>query len=248
MVRHMLIGWIVLAALSESSLAWSQPFSNTRRNTVYQNEPPATELVVARWHFGTNGLIGHRGWAHNYPDSDRNLNDFLKRSTRVDVEVGSYRIVELGSEEVFLYPFAYVSEPGEMELTDDEVVHLREFVERGGFVLVDDFDGPQQWNQFESQVRRAFPGRPLVPLEANHEVWTAHIPVEDLQAMSEHVPGGMITYYGLFSDDGTLAMLAGHNSDLANFWDWYADERMPLKPSTDAFRLGTNAVVYSLTH
>ena len=178
----------------------------------------------------------------------RNLNDFLARSTRIDVEVQSYLIVELGSDQVFEHPFAYISEPGEMLLTDQEVLNLRDFVERGGFVLVDDFDGPVQWAQFESQVRRAFPARPMVPLPLDHEVWTSHIPLENLQAMSEHVPGGEITYYGLFNDDGALAIMAGLNNDLANFWDWYSDGRMPLKPSTDAFRLGSNAVVYSLTH
>ena len=73
-------------------------------------------------------------------------------------------------------------------------------------------------------------------------------PLDDLQAMSAYVPGGDITYYGLFTADGTLGILAGHNNDLANFWDWYADGAMPLKPSTDAFRMGTNAVIYSITH
>jgi hypothetical protein len=79
-------------------------------------------------------------------------------------------------------------------------------------------------------------------------VFSVHTPLDNLQAMADSVPGGDITYYGLFTDEGRLAILAGLNNDLANFWDWYADGNMPLKPSTDAFRLGTNAVIYSLTH
>ncbi|RYG66220.1 DUF4159 domain-containing protein, partial [bacterium] len=63
-----------------------------------------------------------------------------------------------------------------------------------------------------------------------------------------NVPGGDITYYGLHDDAGNLVVVAGLNNDLANFWDWYSDGRMPLKPSADAFRLGTNVVLYSLTH
>lgn len=228
-----------------AATAWAQGFLRRR---IVQNDPPPTEFIAARWHFGTNGYIGHMGWSHNYPDSDRNLNDFLRRATRLDVETGSYRIVELGSDEVFDYPFAYVSEPGEMELTDEEVHNLREFVSRGGFVLMDDFDGPVQWEQMRSQVRRAFPGSDFVPLPMEHNVFRIYAVLEDLQAMAEHVPGGRITYYGLFDDAGRLAILAGHNNDLANFWDWYADGRMPLKPATDAFRLGTNAVLHALTH
>ena len=216
--------------------------------TMPQNEPPATELVVARWHFGTNGDIGNMGWSHNYPQSDQHLNEFLERSTGIDLDVSSYRIVELGSEEVFDYPFAYVSEPGEMQLTDQEVLNLRQFIVNGGFVLMDDFDGSWQWTQMRSQVLRAFPNSDFIEVPLDHPVYRAYTPLDNLQAMAEHVPGGDITYYGLYDDRGNLVILAGHNNDLANFWDWYGDGSMPLKPSTDAFRMGTNAVNYSLTH
>jgi hypothetical protein len=234
----------VSASLCAAVLACAQGFWGGR---IEQNEPPATEFVAARWHFGTNGYIGHRGWSHNYPDSDRNLNGFLSRATRLDVEEASYRIVELGSEEVFDFPFAYVSEPGEMELTDQEVLNLREFIGRGGFVLMDDFDGPIQWEQMRSQVMRAFPGRQFTPLTVEHPVFRTYAPPDGLETMSEYVPGGEITYFGLLDESGRVVILAGLNNDLANFWDWYADGTMPLKPATDAFRIGTSAVLYSLT-
>lgn len=233
------------SALLAVTVCMAQGFMGRR---IQQNDPPPTEFVAARWHFGTNGYIGHMGWSHNYPQSDQHLNQFLGRVTRVDVEDLSYRIIELGSPEVFDYPFAYVSEPGEMELTDQEVVHLREFIGRGGFVLMDDFDGPVQWEQMRSQVRRAFPDSDFIPLTLDHRVFSTYATLETFEDMAEHVPGGSITYFGLFTEDGELAILAGHNNDLANFWDWYGDGSMPLKPSTDAFRVGTNAVLFSMTH
>jgi hypothetical protein len=229
-------------------LAVAVAYAQSWSGRIFQNDPPDTGFIAARWHFGTNGYIRHMGWSHNYPQSDQHLNQFLARATRLDVEENSYRIIELGSEEVFDYPFAYVSEPGEMELTDQEVTNLREFVSRGGFVLMDDFDGPVQWAQMHSQVQRAFPGGEFVPLTVDHVVFRTYAPLEHFDDMAEHVPGGSITYYGLFDEAGNLAILAGHNNDLANFWDWYGDGTMPLKPATDAFRLGTNAVLYSLTH
>jgi len=237
---------LLLAALCTATAVYAQRFRMGRG--MPQNQPPNTEFIAARWHFGTNGAIGNMGWSHNYPQSDRNLNDFLVRATRIDVEEMSFKIVELGSEEVFEYPFAYVSEPGEMLLSEQEVLNLREFIARGGFILVDDFDGPWQWTQMRSQFLRAFPDRDFVALPIEHVVFNVHTPLEDMQDMSNYVPGGNITYYGLFNDEGEIAVLAGHNSDLANFWDWYSNGSMPLKPSTDAFRLGTNAVIYSLTH
>ena len=84
------------------------------RGPVIQNTPPPTEFVVARWRYSTNGNIGGMGWAHNYPEGEMHLNQFIRGVTNINVEPLSYRIVNLSSDEVFEYPFALVSEPGEM--------------------------------------------------------------------------------------------------------------------------------------
>ena len=117
-----------------------------------ENTPPATEFVAARWKFGTNGLIRHCGWSHNYPWSEQHLNEFVAETTRIDVEPLSYQLLELGSNQVFEHPFTYVSEPGEMELTELEVENLREYINRGGFILIDDFDGPRHLAQLRQQM------------------------------------------------------------------------------------------------
>ncbi len=228
-----------------STATYAQRF---RRGYIEQNTPPATELVVARWHFGTNGRIGHMGWSHNYPSSDENFNGFIRNATGIDVEVGSYRIVELGLPEVFDYPFAYVSEPGEMELTDQEVENLREFIDRGGFVLMDDFDGSWQLENMRTEVQRVFPDRPFFTVTTDHQVFDIHFDLPDLGRMAPYVPGGEIVYFGMLNDRGELAIAAGHNNDLANFWDWYDEAYAPLEPAADAFRLGINFVVWSMTH
>ncbi len=213
-----------------------------------QNEPPNTEVVLARWRFGHNGRFGGSGWGHNYPSADENLGQFISDATNISVLSQSYRWVELGSEEVFDYPFALISEPGEMELTEQEVENFREFVNRGGFVLMDDFDGPQQLGTMRQQVRRAFPDRDWVPLDITHPIFDAHFELDDLHAMDDYVPGGYTVYYGMFNDAGDVVMVAGHNNDLMNFWDWFDQPGTPIGPSTDAFRLGVNYMVYSLTH
>jgi hypothetical protein len=236
----------VLAAALGAATAHAQGWWG--RRPIEQNDPPATELIAARWHFGTNGMIGHMGWSHNYPYSDQHLNQFITRATGIDVDTMSYRIVELGSDEVFEYPFAYISEPGEMDLTEQEAHNLREFVERGGFILIDDFDGTAQLDNMRSEIERVFAGRKLVPVDTDHHFFHTLFDLNDLNGMAPYVPGGYIVYLGLFNDAGELALIAGHNNDLANFWDWYDRPGMPLKPATDAFRLGTNAVIYSMTH
>ena len=126
--------------------------------------------------------------------------------------------------------------------------NLREFIDRGGFVLMDDFDGSWQLDTMRSEVRRAFPDRPFVRMEPSHRLFDIVFPLADLNRMSEYVPGGNITYLGMFNDDGEVAIAAGHNNDLANFWDWYDQGYYALEPAADAFRLGINFVIWSMTH
>jgi hypothetical protein len=215
---------------------------------IRQNDPPPTELIIARWRFGTNGRIGHMGWSHNYPDAEMHLNQLLSEATGVDVKPESFRIVDLRSPEVFHYPFAYVSEPGEMELSPQEVVNFREFVDRGGFVVVDDFDGNWQMDQFRRQLLRAFPDRSLIPLTLDHEIFHTFFDIEDLTVWGPYVPGGDPIFYGFQNKHGDLAMIVCFNNDFANFWDWIDQRRYPLKPSSEAFRMGINFVLYAKTH
>src|SRR5262245_8394461 len=65
------------------------------RGPIVQNTPPKTEFVFARWRYTTNGRIGGVGWAHNYPEGEMNLNQFIKGVTGLNVERLSYRIVDL---------------------------------------------------------------------------------------------------------------------------------------------------------
>src|SRR5947208_6230803 len=124
--------------LAGATFIYGQRF---RQRFIYVNDPPPTELVVARWQYTAMGKFNGTGWSHNYPSSDQHFAQVVSEATNIDVKNVSYRIVELGSPEVFNYPFAVVSEPGELALTDAEVRNLRDYVDRGGFVVYGAFDG-----------------------------------------------------------------------------------------------------------
>jgi len=211
------------------------------------NVAPPTEFVSMRWHFGTNGAISHMGWSHNYPDSEINLNEFIGRTTKVEVADNSYRLLELSSPEIFDFPFAYISEPGEMELTELEVGNLREYIDRGGFILIDDFDSWHMDNLREEMLR-VFPDRVFERLSVDNPIFDLVYEVSSLDSMAPYVQGGAPVYYGLRNSVGQIAIVALHNNDFANFWEWYGTPNYPLQPSTDAFRMGTNFLVHSFTH
>src|SRR5262249_36920940 len=158
----------VVLILAGSVLVYGQRF---RRRSLVQNDPPPTELIIARWQYQAMGKFGGTGWTHNYPTSEQHLAQVVSEATSINVTNMSYRIVGLGTPDVFKYPFAVVSEPGEMRLTEQEVVNLRQYVDRGGFVVFDDFDGLADLNALRREVHRAFPERKLVKLTIDHPIF-----------------------------------------------------------------------------
>lgn len=246
--KYLVVVILTTMTVLASTQVSAQRFGGRGGWNTEQNDPSNTGVILARWRFGHNGWFGGSGWAHNYPSADQNLGQFIDEATAVDVDNNAYRWVELGSDEIFDYPFAMISEPGEMLLSEEEVTNFREYINRGGFVLMDDFDGVDQLGNMRQQVRRVFPDRDWVPLEIDHLIFSVHFELDDLHAMDDYVPGGYTTYYAMFNDEGEVVMIAGHNNDLMNFWDWFDEPGTPLGPATDAFRLAVNYMIYTLTH
>jgi hypothetical protein len=159
------------------------------RNIV-QNDPPKTELVVARWRYTARGKYRGTGWSHNYPSSDTHFVQVLSEATSINVTGLSFRIVDLGAPDVFDYPFAVVSEPGELALTDQEVVNLREYIDRGGFIVFDDFDGDYDLNVLKRDLHRAFPDRDLQQLTLQHEIFHMFFDIDALNVTAPYLVGG----------------------------------------------------------
>jgi Domain of unknown function (DUF4159) len=236
---------LLLLIMAGTTLIYGQRF---RRALLVPNEPPPTELIVARWEYTARGKFNGMGWSHNYPSSDQHFAQVISEATNIDVKNVSYRIVQLGSPEVFDYPFAVVSEPGEMALTDHEVDNLREFLDRGGFVVMDDFDGTRDLDTLRRNLHMAFPDRDLLRLTIEHEIFNVFYRIDALNVISPYVVEGEPIFYGLFDNGGRIGVVACYNNDLENFWDYIDRGEYPLKPSIEAFRLGINFVIYSMTH
>ena len=234
-----------LLLLAGATLIYAQ-----RRRLIlpFFEKPPSTELVVARWEYTAHGKFGGTGWSHNYPTAEQHFTQLLSEATNIDVKNVSYRIVELGSPDVFDYPFALVSKPGEMDLNDHEVENLKQFVERGGFVLMDDFDGSRDLSTLQRNLRMAFPDRELVKLTIDHEIFDVFYRIDALNIVSPYLVGGEPMFYALLNKDGSIGVIACYNNDLENFWDYIDRGSYPLKPSAEAFRLGINFVIYAMTH
>src|SRR4029077_8411521 len=113
---------LVLAAVVLSPV-YGQRFRRFFRFS--DNEPPETQFIFARWEYSS----GSDGWSHDYPAAEEHINQIMKEATGIHVDRMSYRIVPISSPEIFQYPFGYISEPGMMRLTEEEIKNFREFVD-----------------------------------------------------------------------------------------------------------------------
>ena len=250
--RRWLPAVLVAVTLLSAVAVLAQRGGRTRFNLFggyRENDPPNTEFVLARWHY-TAGWRGD-GWSHDYPTAEEHILQIMKEVTGINVERLSYRVVELGSPEIFDYPFSYVSEPGEMLLTDHEVANLREYINRGGFVMIDDFGGQgqgrEEFDAFRDNLIRAFPERDVFVLSEDHEMLNTFYKINSIETVHP-MTGVKSVFYGYPDGNRGLSMIICYNNDVGDYWEFIDQPYYAVKPSAEALKLGINFVIYAMTH
>jgi len=257
--RAKLLFCVTIALLGLAGLAIPQSRDRGARLwddvATHRRPPQDAEFVFARirYNSGSGGFGffgGNAGWAHDYPDAEEHILQVASEATKINLHKMSYVIVDLDSEDIFKYPFIYFSEVGQMSLTDKEITNFREYLNRGGFAMHDDFDSMRSLEWFLSQMKRVFPEREFVKMTIDHPLFHTfyEIPTLEIDPPYQARDGGRPTFYGYFDDRGRLTMIICHNNDVGDFWEWIDQPRYPLQPSTEALRFGINFFIYSLTH
>ncbi len=197
------------------------------------------------------GGRGGEPWSHDYPRAELHLYEALERTTQVFVE-GPPLVLTLSDERIFEYPVLYLCEPGYWSMDEDELSNLKEYLNRGGFILFDDFRGERELNQLLSELQRLYPDREPVELPEDHFIWTIYYDIDPVAAPSlvsgRFGFGGTFEdrYFALFDDDGRMMALILYNQDIGDGWEW--PEYNLQQASTTAFQMGINFILYALTH
>jgi len=243
---RLVLAAVLLVLLSSLALAQFRGGGGGRRGArIQQNlDVSKTDFVFARWQYASGNA-----WSHDYPDAEQHINQIMSEATGVNVDQMSYRIVPLESEEIFRYPFGYISEPGQMDLTDAEVKNFREFVDRGGFVMLDDFDNARQFAVMKANMERVFPDRPMVQMKGgDHNILRTFYTIDALYIESPYDVGAEAEFWGISAEDGTLQVIICFNNDVGDFWEHIDKPDYKLRPTAEALRLGINFVLYAMTH
>ena len=223
-----------------------------------------SEFVYARirYHMTTDAWrVREVPWHHDYPYADETFPTVLGEVTNVKTTSTSYKIIDIDSSELFDYPFAYLCEPGYLELNEKDVVNLRSYLDRGGFLFVDDFRTADFSRQaggepeddianFRKQMKKVYPDRDFVPLKLSDPIFNTFYKIESLDMEPPYIFPGQhaVEFLGLRDTHGNLQMVLGNNIDISEYWEWLNEGQKSMRDAATAFHFGINYVIYAMTH
>jgi len=206
-------------------------------------------FVRLRFSAGLRDGFGREAmWAHDYPQAERNFMKILDEITTIGPYMDGL-VLDIDDPRLFKYPVAYLVEPGYLTMTDDEATKLRDYLLKGGCLIVDDFVDAQ-WFNFEAQVRRMLPDARFIPLEPTHPIFDSFFHIESLDYYHPYY-GLQASFIGVFEDNDPEKrpiMLINYNNDIGEYWEWSDTGWVPIDITNDAYKLGVNYVVYTMTH
>jgi len=188
------------------------------------------------------------GWAHDYPRADWHFQRILEEVTFTRALRDESNIMTLDDPALGLYPIVYMSEPGFWTLTEAETQGLRSYLQKGGFIIFDDFRGPGDWANLVARMGEVLPTARWQSLDAGHPVFHSFFDIDELVT---HGYYGEAAFAGIFEDNDPrkrLVAIANYNHDLGEFWEFSDTGWVPVDLSNEAYKYGVNYVVYAMTH
>ena len=243
-----------VAALAQGRF-WNMPGSEPDVHNI----PYDGRFTFARLRYTTApGGYYYRGlpaWAHGFAEAEHNLMKILNEITNLRPHIEASNVLTVDDPELCKYPVAYLTEAGYWELTDREAAAFRAYLQKGGFVIFDDFRGGFRggggWENFETNIRRVLPDARFIDLDPSHPIFHSFFEIESFDIVPQYYDQGRPIFRGLFEDNDPkkrLLAMVNFNTDVSNFWEFSGTGFKPIDESNEAYKLGVNYIMYGLTH
>ena len=267
------LGALTLAAgafsLAAGALALAAGPARPQMGTLVRStnrDAPDAEFHMVRLVYGglASGFRGfsNRWWAIDYPDAEVHFLPALSRLTNLSVADDSRHLVAT-DDRIFQYPFLFMQQPGQGNWNPSnlEAERLREYLDRGGFLLVDDFHGDYDWYVFATAMKKIYPNREIVEIPDDDVLMNIFFDLDDriqipgLRHLRRSSGGQIVAamqgaphWRGIYADRGRLVVAISFNIDMGDAWEHADDAYYPAPMTGLAYRLGVNYVIYAMTH
>ncbi|MGH9384309.1 MAG: DUF4159 domain-containing protein [Vicinamibacterales bacterium] len=276
-----LIRAVTIAVLLAATVATAQDFYGRQRYYGYgrRGMPPRFPTATSfdgRFNFcrlmyqSQRREAGGSGWTTDYPDADINFSIRLSELTKTHISKQStgdpnHLVVRLTDPFLFQCPFLSATDVGTILMSDAEAENLRAYLDKGGFLWVDDFWGPYAWETWVDQISRVLPSAqfPIRDLAQEHPINRTLFEVEELPQIPSiafwRQSGGGTSERGedsaephlraIIDAHGRIMVLMTHNTDISDAWEREGeDPRFFFSFSPNGYAVGLNTVVYAMSH
>ena len=258
--RLWLAAIVVLCLLATAAFAQRRFFYGwdpSVRNTPYDGR---FTFVRVRYQPTPEGYWagGRPSWVHGYPLAEQNLMRIMKDICFLDVHTDDINVVTLDDPDLFKYPIAYIIETGFWTMNEKEATGLRNYLHKGGFLIVDDFnpDGWRGivgggWQPFADNIQRVLPGARFFEMSQDDPIFHSFFEIKFLNNFPQAYNDGKPYFRGVYEDNDPrkrLLMIVNYNTDISQFWEWSGRGFRPIDDTNEAYKLGVNYLIYGMTH
>jgi len=192
-------------------------------------------------------------WSHDYPEGEENMLKILNEISGVEPRVEQSNIIALEDPEICKYPVAYMCEPGRnFYVTDDAAKNMRAYLQKGGFLIIDDFRY-YDWENFEEQMLRILPEARALDVPPSDPIFHSFFEIDpgNVPNYYDRTAGGRPIFRGIYENNDPrkrMMVMIAYNTDVSEYWEWSGTGLKPMDESNEAFKLGVNWFMYGLTH
>jgi hypothetical protein len=217
------------------------------------NAPYDGRFTFARIRFnplgGEGGFRRDLKWDHDFPRAERNLMKIVRELSSIRPYMNGGNVFTADDPALHRFPIAYLSEPGFWTVSEAEATGLRSYLQKGGFLIFDDFFGGH-WFNFEAQMLKVLPNARIVRLEPSHPIFDSFFHITSFDYRHPYF-GAASEFHGIFEDNDPskrLMVIVNYNNDIGDYWEWSDGGFVPIELSNEAYKLGVNYLMYALTH
>ncbi len=228
--------------------------------------PPEGEFAFNRLEYSDNRGGGFRNvsrrgqangwWAQDYPDAENHLTVGIQRLTLIGIsEPVHFGILD---PKIYDYPWSYSTQNNYMIMSEEELKGLREYLDRGGFLMTDDmYDN--EGDNFRQIAKEVYPEQDIEPMTEADPMMHVHYDIQDKDRTfipgERHLQGGGRVanvgtpgWFKMSDAKGHVVMAINANTDMGDAWEYADAPYYPAEMTTLAYHYGINYVIYSMTH